>query len=316
MTAIHFNQIYPGKSSYPEDFRKQLRDMVETIVAKYLGKNNIWKKAEHIYCSRDIYYGYGEFESDRIWQLKDEDPESWDVYDTRITCPCGCGSTLPCSDNGDELIYNGDGFICESFYEEEYQPWCSLAEDYCPYADDMCDSNCRGCWAYDNEYPLCNLDNSTECENVDRDLVEDGRMRSCSGHCEGCPLWAQHHPDEASSAEENASSEFKSVLDEVHTLSVPLTQTITISNDNQIGFWTFNPRENTTAYTISQEDMINMTFPDLPTHTYFKEEVTMDQIRDAVEQASPPDILDIKPHMVSSKAIQLANEIIYGKYKG
>ena len=99
-------------------------------------------------------------------------------------------------------------------------------------------------------------------------------------------------------------------------MSVPLTQTITISNDNQLGFWTFNPRENTTAYTISQEEMINLTFPELPTHTYFKEEVTMDQIRDAVEQASPLDILDIKPHMVSSKTVQLANEIIYGKYKG
>ena len=134
----------------------------------------------------------------------------------------------------------------------------------------MCDSNCRGCWAYDNEYPLCNLDNSTECENVDRDLVEDGRMRSCSGHCEGCPLWAQHHPDEAAAAEENTSSEFKSVLDEVHTLSVPLTQTITISNDNQIGFWTFNPRENTTAYTISQEDMINMTLSNQDGKLFFK----------------------------------------------
>ena len=325
MTAIHFNQIYPGKSSYPEDFRKQLRDMVETVVAKYLDKNNIWKKAEHIYCARDIYYGYGEFENDRIWQLKDADPESWDVYDTYITCPCGCGGNLPCSDNGDELIYNGDGFICESFYEEECQPYCSLGEDYCPYADDMCDSNCRGCWAYDNEYPLCNLDNETECENVDRDLVEDGRMRSCCGHCEGCPMWALHHPEEVTVSEEEvveeaASSEpyaeFKSVLDEVHTLSVPLKQTITISNDNQIGFWTFHPRDNTTAYTISQEDMINMTFPELPTYVSYKEEVTLDQIRDAVEQASPQDILDIKPHeLYDRKSFQLANEIIYGNYK-
>ena len=39
-----------------------------------------------------------------------------------------------------------------------------LEKTYCPYADDICDDNCRGCWAYDNEYPLCNLDNETECE--------------------------------------------------------------------------------------------------------------------------------------------------------
>ena len=320
MTAVHFNQIYPGKMGYPEDFRKQLRDMVETVVAKYLGVNNLWKKADHLYCNREIYYGYGEFDSDKIWQLKEADAESWEVYDTTIKCPCGCGNSLPVAD--DYMYYNGDGFICENFYEEECQPYCSLAEDYCPYADDMCDSNCRGCWAYDNEYPLCNLDNSTECEQVDRDLVEDGRMQSCGGHCEGCPLWAQHHPVEAALAEEseneNTSSEpyaeFKSVLDEIYTSNIPLTQTITISNDNQLGFWTFHPRDNTTAYTISQEEMINMTFPELPTHTYFKEEVTLDQIKDAVEQASPLDISEITHKMIEEKAREAIANGTYQPY--
>lgn len=323
MSAIHFNQIYPGKATYPQEFRKQLRDMVETLVANYLEVDNMWVKDTMCDCYRDFCYGYGEFDSDNIWRLKAADSCNWYVYDTHVACPCGCGNGFPCSDNDDEYCYNGDGFVCYNFSDEDDKPWCSIAEDYCCYADDICDGNCRGCSAYDDEYPMCDLDDSTECENVDRDLVDNGQMHSCEGHCEGCALWAAHHPTEVTLTEENTSSEpyeeFKSVLDEVHTLSVPLTQTITISNNNQIGFWTFNPIENTTAYTISQEDMINMTFPDLPTHTYFKEEVTMDQIRDAVEQASPLNVMDITNEMIREardRAIEnetYQSEIIFGK---
>ena len=67
---VHFNQIYPGKSGYPEEFRRQLRDLVETVVANYKEVKNLWKKSEHIYCTREIDYGYSEFSSDQIWELK------------------------------------------------------------------------------------------------------------------------------------------------------------------------------------------------------------------------------------------------------
>ena len=43
-------------------------------------------------------------------------------------------------------------------------------------------------------------------KNVDRELVDDGRMHSCSGHCAGCPLWAQHHPDEVEEVQSETSA--------------------------------------------------------------------------------------------------------------
>lgn len=314
MNAIHFNQIYPGKSGYPEEFRRQLRDLVETVIANYKEVKNLWKKSEHIYCTREIDYGYSEFCSDQIWELKDSDPESWEVYGTAIKCPCGCGSFLPASEDGD-IIYNGDGFICENFCEDEYRPYCSLGEDYCPYAEDMCDGNCRGCWAYDNEYPLCNLDNETECENVDRELVDDGRMQSCSGHCEGCPLWAQHHPNEAE----------EEIVTETITATPGTISFGTSVFDIQSGGWTFNAIDNLGAYTISQDDFNYSTlpFPELPTvvtgtrSTSFSESVTMDQIREAVEQAPPLDVLNITSEMIKhakDEAIAngtIQNEIVF-----
>lgn len=317
MTAIHFNQIYPGKDSYPNDFRKQLRDMVETVVAKYKDVENMWKKSEDQWCSRDIYYGYGEFCSDQIWRLKDAEPENWEVYNVSIHCPCGCGSVLPVSDDNCELVYNGYGFVAENYEEEEeYRPYCSLGEDYCPYAEDMCDGNCRGCWAYDNEYPLCNLDNETECENVDRELVDDGRMQSCSGHCEGCPLWAQHHPNEAE----------EEMVTETVTATPGTISFGTSVFDINSGGWTFNALGDLGAYTISQDDFNYSTlpFPELPTvvtgtrSTSFSESVTMDQIREAVEQAPPLDILNITSEMIEharDEAIAngtIQNEIVFG----
>ena len=315
MNAIHFNQIYPGKSGYPEEFRRQLRDLVETVVANYKEVKNLWKKSEHIYCIREIDYGYSEFCSDQIWELKDSDPESWEVYGTAIKCPCGCGSLLPASEDGD-IIYNGDGFICENFCEDEYRPYCSLGEDYCPYAEDMCDGNCRGCWAYDNEYPLCNLDNETECENVDRELVDDGRMQSCSGHCEGCPLWAQHHPSEA---------EEEMVTETITATPGTISFGASVFDIKSSG-WTFNAIDDLSTYTISQDDFNYSTlpFPELPTvvtgtrSTSFSESVTMDQIREAVEQAPPLDILNITSEMIEharDEAIAngtIQNEIVFG----
>lgn len=248
MTAVHFNQIYPGKDAYPEDFRKQLRDKVETVIANYLEIENIWVKDTDSECYRDYGYGYGEFECDKIWKVKGSKKVSWDVYDVGIHCPCGCGSVLPGSDGDDdydELHYSGAGFCCYNFTEEGYQPYCDLGETYCPYADDICDGNCRGCWGYDNEYPLCNLDNETECENVDRTLVDDGRMHSCSGHCTGCPLWAQHHPNEASTA--------------IEEITIPIENSIiTMSTQGEMGVWSYPSTDEITFSACDDISFINL----------------------------------------------------------
>ena len=213
--AIHFNQIYPGKDAYPEDFRKQLRDKVETIIATYLNITNVWVKAENSSCWREYSYGYSEYDSFNIWKLKSkEDEVDWKVFDVAIKCPCGCGWVMQGSDDGDDYIrYDGNGFNCSSFYEDDYYSYCNLAGETCSCADDICELNCRGCRYYDDEYPLCDLDNKTECENVDRELVEDGRMQSCSGNCSGCALWAQHHPDEVKEIQSENSTPITLTID-------------------------------------------------------------------------------------------------------
>jgi len=248
--AIHFNQIYPGKDAYPEEFRKQLRDKVETVVATYLDTTNMWVKAENSCCWRENYYGYGEYDNFNIWKLKSkEDEADWRVYDVAIKCPCGCGWTIYGSDEGDDYIrYDGNGFICSSFYEDDYEecnPYCSLADEYCSYADDVCDLNCRGCLAYDNEYPLCNLDNQTECENVDRELVEDGRMQSCSGNCNGCALWAQHHPNETSTA--------------IEEITIPIENSvITMGAQGEMGVWRYPSTDEITFSAYDDISFINL----------------------------------------------------------
>lgn len=320
MKAVHFNQIYPGKSAYPEDFRKQLRDKVETVIADYLEMPNIWVKTTDSWCAREIYYGYGEFDSFNIWKIKGSDEQKWDVYDVNIKCPCGCGSVLPGSDDQDGYCYTGDGFICESFnYEdEEDRPYCSIADDYCCYADDICDCNCRGCRYYDDEYPLCNLDDTTECENVDVELVDNGRMQSCSGHCEGCPLWAKHHPEEASQEEEMET--------ETITASTGDVRLGTNLFNINMGAWHFAPMENTSYYTLTPEQIEEMLpqMPELPSYVNipntisFTETVSLDQIREAVEQAPPLNVMDITNEMIREardKAIAagtIKNEIVFG----
>ena len=309
MKAIHFNQIYPGKDAYPEDFRKQLRDKVETVIAEYLEIPNIWTKTSDTWCAREIYYGYGEFDSFNIWKIKGSDEQHWDVYDTSIKCPCGCGMVLPGSDDQEGYYYTGDGFICENFrYEDEDdRPYCSIAEDYCCYADDICDGNCRGCQYYDDEYPLCNLDDATECENVDTELVDNGRMQSCEGHCEGCPLWAQHHPAEAAAAAQE---------EHITTVEGPLEATITF-NDAGLGVWQLVSDSGAISYT-------NIPMPELPTQVVstrvssFDAELTLNDIRAAVEQAPPLNVMDITNEMIREardKAITagtIKNEIVFG----
>lgn len=201
---LHFNAIYPGKSNYPEELDKRLRDIVETMVAETQGLTNKWKKAQrndmwtHIDCWRDLPYGYGEYSEAYIYvheTVNVEERYEWNVFDRQITCPCGCGEYLPGSDNGDSLRYTGDGFLAENFVEEY---WCESADDYCNY--DYGSYECRecGCSCYRNDHPVCELDNSEECETPDwyNGNVDDGIALCTPENCTGCPLYKLHRPEE------------------------------------------------------------------------------------------------------------------------
>ena len=228
MTAIHFNNIYPTKHSYGNDFEKQLRSYTEKIVADYLGVRDSWKHNEgSACCEREYYYGYSEFSEGNIWCHSDsEQNESWMVYNRSIICPCGCGRWMPGTEDMeyndcDELHYNGEGLIYENFEE---RCWCDYIDDYCNSACDRCEETCRGCSAWDDAHPYCDIaeeggDGRTLCENPDYYYTNNGYMEACSGHCEGCPMWALHH---AESYEERMRAE------EEETTA---TETVTVNRD-------------------------------------------------------------------------------------
>ena len=208
---IHFNEIYPGKSNYSEAFRKQLREIVETYVTNYLKTENIWIKPENNWRNfegRLIGYGYGEYDSNYIWSLKNGEIQTIQVYDEEVICPCGCGFNLPGTQSGEcegeELVYNGEGMICENFEEKH---WCDYCDDYCEGGD------CSECYYWRRENPVCELDNSEYCDNA-WEAEEDGnfdpdysRIVHCGNHCEGCPLYKLHHPDEDPEAADRAYDE-------------------------------------------------------------------------------------------------------------
>lgn len=197
--AIHFNTIYPGKNNYDVEFDKTLRTPVEDVVASYLSAkeereiNNVWVKAENdMYVSRVFYYGYGEYEDYYVWALKGAEGETWNPFDVEIECPCGCGNYLPQSDDQDRYHYNGEGFIEENYIEEYY---CEYCDDYCNHP---CNGEeCEGCSCWDDAHPVCELDEGVECDNIDYDESYDGVMHCTPDNCDGCPLYKQHHPDEA-----------------------------------------------------------------------------------------------------------------------
>ena len=196
-TAIHFNKIYPGCTSYSADFQKKLRIICEDIV----NKDTVWKQNttwEICSCHRERYYGYEEFDVDNIYYDKTYFENngarySWTVYNEPIYCPCGCGEELPCSDDLDEMNYTGDGFCCENFYESHY---CELIDDYCHNYED-----CENCSAWCRANPVCELDNSETCECSDEAERNscfdpyDNNVVLCGEHCEGCPLYKYHHPE-------------------------------------------------------------------------------------------------------------------------
>lgn len=232
MNAIHFNVPYPGKFNYPNDFCKLLREYAENIVCNYTGEENMWTNNNrlNIGCERELPYGYSEYDYDYIYVLsKDKDERIlWRVFNEPILCPCGCGNILPgsyeCGDDGDERYrYNGEGFIYENFEERYY---CEYSDSYCNVECDR--YNCAGqCSYWDDAHPVCDLDEESECENFDWNYIDDGIMCSNKDHCEGCPLWKIHHPDNKEEEEKEDDNDVPFFI-----TSQPTTITYSLPNIN------------------------------------------------------------------------------------
>ena len=194
-TTLHFCEIYPGKSNYSDNLHKRLRDMAESYVAKAMFPDceNIWSKTNDAYIDREWQYGYGEFGEYYMWNLKGQKSESMHPYNVEITCPCGCGGGLLCTDdNYDGVEYNGNGLIAENFEERYY---CELADDYCSSQE------CEYCAIYNREHATCELtneycENYPEAEDNGNFDPDDTNIVSCGDHCDGCPLYKLHHPEE------------------------------------------------------------------------------------------------------------------------
>ena len=209
MNSIYFNSIYPGKSRYDQKMLKQFREIAEGIIANFLGESNQWKRIPTWQArpKRELPYGYDEFSSDNVYTLssKEEEADSWAVYNENIECPCGCGCILPGSDyrdfygvNEDEgegyWTYNGDGFIYDNFtWTQMY--WCEYAEEYCQSEPGKC---CEGnCWYWDDAHPVCEFDEDHHCNDPRPGYsVCDGVIEANEDTCAGCPLYALHHQKE------------------------------------------------------------------------------------------------------------------------
>ena len=191
-TNIHFNNIYPNKTNYTQEFEKIMRDKVETLVAEYMGIRNIWKPAGTSCVERCNNYGYSEYYDGNIYMQTDAEPEGWEVFEQGILCPCGCGQylmpTYDCDDDYDgEVYYNGEGFCCYNFERRYY---CEYAQEYCSSAECCCADCCCDCWAWKDAHPVCELDGCTECQNPYD--VDDGVAICRREYCEDCPLYKEH----------------------------------------------------------------------------------------------------------------------------
>ena len=239
--AIHFNAIYPGKNGYSDEFEKQLREIVEGIVAEYTNVENKWRINVNYSgnCERVFRYGYGEFSPSRIYTLSNNPVvDEWTVYDVEITCPCGCKEGLPGADwdeDEDETYYEyeGGGFVCyrheEHYREPEY--WCEYADDYCSH--ECCREYCEGegCSAWDDNHPICSLDEDEEheCEDPQWEEVDNGFVEANEDHCCGCPFYKLHHPEATEEDEEKITND-----DAVDTI-----KTVLNLDDDNINAWIF-----------------------------------------------------------------------------
>ena len=195
-------------------------DPTKTWIAADL-EYDTWKKNDgwDTNCMRQQPYGYGEFDSYRIYKIKDVKDEIWETYNEQILCPCGCGGYLAGSDWDEDdyegYEYNGEGFIAENFYEKEDEgQWCDYADDYCQR-----DEDCEDCPHWNRCHPVCELDDNETCDNANEaedddkfDPYEDNIVH-CGDHCEGCPLYKIHHPEEK---EEEPEEKLKTAMESLH----------------------------------------------------------------------------------------------------
>lgn len=209
MTTVHFNDIYPGRDNYEKDFQKQIRNMVEKVVANFIGKEDKWVKDENVSVERMYAYGYNEYSDYKVWKIKETDDNVLRVFDTVIKSPDGYGN-LPGTDWGnvcsnvtgwddlDEVRYNGEGFICSNFYDEYF---CEYSDDYCDCGGDNCE--CEDCPYWRDAHPLCSLTvdpeledffgGEDECPREDGNPdVDDGIADACANDCKNCPKWKEH----------------------------------------------------------------------------------------------------------------------------
>lgn len=222
--AIHFASAYPNRNGYDGELNKQLREVVEAVVAKFAGVENKWKKNFTYNCrgwneyivriERGIQYGYNEFQEDYIWvnsglTARLDDPEyevgTDDVidmtpYNVSYKCACGCDCQVYPSDevmdpdeayDGD-ICYNGEGFCGENYYvyEEEEDPlWCEYCDGDCEEGLKECEC-CLGsdCEIYRRTHKPCSI-NPIEitCDRADEvsQYEEDGKM-ICHANCADC----------------------------------------------------------------------------------------------------------------------------------
>lgn len=204
MRAVHFNSIYPGKSSYGGELYKQFRDVIETIITDYLGAKNMWHSNDGKYqCYREFPYGYDEYDEDYIYWRDDEenfkcDECEWTVFNEEIPCPKdglngiylkGLGQD---DDDDGEYRYTGWGFIAKNITKGY---WCELRDDWCPFGHDDCETCCEcECSDWNYEHPTCDLDGD-ECLNPDYEYINDGTMESCKGHCADCSHWQCYYAE-------------------------------------------------------------------------------------------------------------------------
>lgn len=272
-TAVHFNTIYPWKRDTGEDFKKLIRDKVETYLAEKTNKENIWRKynsyEDKQMNSYRIHgeYGYSEYDSENVYMLKGEEkyPE-FQIYNEAIKCPCGCGEDYMGSYDSDYMEYNGEGHVNENWCEE------GCNEEWCDYADEYvdCDHDCENCRAYLQAHAHCEIDGE-EHACSERDLwqaeqdgdadFDDSSVIECNPErCAECPFYRQHHPElqEADNAAEepadqDPANEEPAAADS-HTFIIPQanTQSWTVATD------LYNPMFNYMPYTYINEHSVNV----------------------------------------------------------
>lgn len=195
--AIHFNSIYPAKGRCDEDFKKQLREMVENLVSNELKIPNLWKINDgSVYIGRTYNYGYNEYEDNSVYINSKEKPneENFEVFDEPIICPCGCENIVP-GTSDENYHYNGCGYLWENMGEERY---CEYTDEY-----EDCDGDCEHCRLWNVNNAVCELDNNYYCEERNTYDAEDegdadfdySNIISCNiEHCFSCPLFREHKP--------------------------------------------------------------------------------------------------------------------------